>query len=321
MSRENLTEKRLVLGTVGVPVLYGGYDYDSYGKKYRVWSHDDFVVFLRELNMSCTEVQKQGGVVDKLYSLSPINRSDVLAWCKFVNSSDGALWKQEFGRSVKEFGDFFRAGRGVLKNDLSIVYNVIPDVGSEEEERERERDGWCCEALESDSRLDAVLSLIDIVKFAVMADEWILLIVALEHMNKSEFKDFLVHMFQMRNKAHSVVFFNFFSTTTKQKESIGIEDYRSAVFEKFWRVFHGLLPVVIDKLSNRRETLEEIYNSFLTSPNIGVDCLIWPISVEKARQRWGSEEPLLKKLHQRQQTELPDADPRSHISSRSSGSL
>lgn len=56
MSRENLTEKRLVFSIVGVFVLYGGYDYDSYGKKYRVWFYDDFVVFLRELNMSCIEV-------------------------------------------------------------------------------------------------------------------------------------------------------------------------------------------------------------------------------------------------------------------------
>ena len=87
-------EKRLVIGTVGVPVLYGGYDYEDHGKKFRVWSHGDFVTFLRELNTSCTEVQKQGGVVDKLYPLSPTNRSDVLAWCKYVNSPDGALWKQ-----------------------------------------------------------------------------------------------------------------------------------------------------------------------------------------------------------------------------------
>lgn len=96
---------------------------------------------------------------------------------------------------MKEFGDFFRVGRGVLKNDLFIVYNVILDVGSEEEERERERDGWCCEVLESDSRFDVVLSFIDIVEFVVMVDEWILFIVVLEYMNKSEFKDFFVYMF------------------------------------------------------------------------------------------------------------------------------
>ena len=130
---------------------------------------------------------------------------------------------------MKEFGDFLRAARDVLKRDLSIVYNVIPDVDSEEEEREV--DGWGCEALESDSRLDVVLSLIHIIEFAVIADEWILVIVALEHMNKSEFKDFLVHMFQMRNKPYSTVFFNFFFI--KQEESIGIEDYRSRIFEKF----------------------------------------------------------------------------------------
>ena len=210
----------------------------------------------------------------------------------------------------------FSALPGVLKQDLSIVYNVIPDVDSEEEEQEG--DGWGCEALESDTRLDVVLSLVDIIEFGIMADEWILVLVALEHMNKSEFKDFLIHMFQMRNKASSSVFFNFFST--EKEESIGIEDYRSRVFEKFWRVFHALLPFVIDRLSNSRKTLEEIHGSFLASPNIGVDCLIWPISVEKAKQRWGTEKPLLEKLHQRQQTELPDADPRSHISSRSPGS-
>ena len=84
-------KKRLVISNVGVNVLYGGYDYDDHGKRYRVWSHDDFVAFLRELYLSCTEVQKQGGVVDKLYPLSPGNRSDVLAWCKYINSPDGSL--------------------------------------------------------------------------------------------------------------------------------------------------------------------------------------------------------------------------------------
>ena len=72
-----------------------------------------------------------------------------------------------------------------MKAELGISYNIIRDTNRES----KEEDGWCTEALESDSRLDFVVSLIDIIEFAVMADEWILALVAMEHMNRNEFKD------------------------------------------------------------------------------------------------------------------------------------
>ena len=157
--------------------------------------------------------------------------------------------------------------------EVGVVYNAILPEGR------TKVDGIDCDALESDDRLAALLVLVEILKFAIEVDEWLLAVIVLEHFNKTELREFVVHMFQPEFHKSSAIFFRFPDNTAAPQG--GFCDLSVRMFERFWRVFHGLLPLVVDKLSNTRSTLEDIYQRFLQEEDIVSACLIWTSSTKK----------------------------------------
>ena len=229
--------------------------------------------------------------MDRLFSLSASNREDVLEWCKFLKSSGGGEWKNEFIYRINRYEDFLRSARRCMKMEVGVVYNAILPEGR------TKVDGIDCDALESDDRLAALLVLVEILKFAIEVDEWLLAVIVLEHFNKTELREFVVHMFQPEFHKSSAIFFRFPDNTAAPQG--GFCDLSVRMFERFWRVFHDLLPLVVDKLSNTRSTLEDIYQRFLQEEDIVSACLIWTSSAVKARERWGTVEHLSKNLFRR----------------------
>ena len=148
-----------------------------------------FLSFLKQVEESCTEEQKEL-IMDRLFSLSASNREDVLEWCKFLKSSGGGEWKNEFIYRINRYKDFLRSVRRCMKMKVGVVYNAILPEGR------TKVDSIDCDALESDDTLAALLVLVEILKFAIEVDEWLLAVIVLEHFNKTELREFVVHMFQ-----------------------------------------------------------------------------------------------------------------------------
>lgn len=271
--------------TVPVHVLYGPYDYSQDGDKFKVWRQDDLESLNLQLNSSCTEPQKKD-IGLKIYSTTPLQRDVFLQWCKFVNSDHGRQWKETFLLSLKEYCDHVRNIRAVAKHDLGI--NRDQDVELAEAHR--------YDAMESDVYLNRLLEYLDIVQFAVSSDEWILAVIALQHLTFEQFARLIVYLMSNKYKASTMVFFQQYDESGKQKNLLSVTDLLFSTHEKFWRSFHPFLPYVFNQLCTTQLSLEEIERGYEYLTTFSNTCLIWSSSIRKAKERWGTEAYLDQKL-------------------------
>ena len=283
--------KRVSSCSIAVPVWYGAFDYEGEGKrKYKVWSNTDFIAILKRIEDSCTEEQQES-LTQRLLSLTVANREEVLSWCSFLKH-DGAEWNKNFLFGIDQFEQFQKNARFCLKEKARIGYDSV-----KLSEGYSEADGMDCDSLESDERGAVLLTLIGLLKFAIETDEWVLACIVLEHFNRAEIRDFLVHMFQPQYVKSASIFFQF--PSGKPLKEGGFADLSLRLGARMWDVFHGLLPFVTQKLSDTRLTLQEIHESFLREEEIVPACLIWSSTLIKAREKWGSIEYLNKNLFKR----------------------